>query len=348
MARMHFLLDAVAAGLNVGPEPGNAAVFTVGDVELDLRDELDAEGRETEDSLVTARLTRSISDDVVAVFKARLAEASQDNADSKIAGRNYTALTLEELAWIVEPPEEIVSCCADAFAALRAPAVRLVQTLRWLHNRPAPAQPLQRVRFRWSLDGERWEAPPPTHSDAASVGGDGVYISEAMTRLLGDLLNVEGPSEPLARQIFLEAVTLSEEAPRASLVLAVAAAEIGVKRFAVEQTESLPEKWLISKNQSPPLHDLLRDYLPLFTQTRTEDGRVIPKHLQTALREAVTQRNDIIHQGIDPPDEERLADVLVAVNDLLYLLDWLGGHSWAFKHLRPETQAAFGEEELNQ
>jgi hypothetical protein len=49
----------------------------------------------------------------------------------------------------------------------------------------------------------------------------------------------------------------------------------------------------------------------------------------------------ILHRGSQAPDLSERNEIVRAVNDFLYLLDWLHGHEWAFDHLTPETSAAF-------
>ena len=59
---------------------------------------------------------------------------------------------------------------------------------------------------------------------------------------------------------------------RASLVLAVAAAEVAIKQFAATHSGRESEAWLISKLPSPSIRVLLKDYMPFFTDKRTTDG----------------------------------------------------------------------------
>jgi hypothetical protein len=63
--------------------------------------------------------------------------------------------------------------------------------------------------------------------------------------------------------------------------------------------------------------------------------------LHKALDKAAEARNDVVHQAEAGFDERRLAELLVVVNDFLYLLDWFTGHEWAFGHLLEETEQAY-------
>jgi hypothetical protein len=80
---------------------------------------------------------------------------------------------------------------------------------------------------------------------------------------------------------------------------------------------------------------LVASYLVFFTDVRTKDGRVVPKGIVKQLQAAGEMRNKVIHRGISPPERGDVLATLIAVNDLLYLLDWFSGHDWAFERLTP-------------
>ena len=156
-----------------------------------------------------------------------------------------------------------------------------------------------------------------------------------------------GLVEPVARQILIEAVSLRHENPRAAYVIAFAAAEIGIKQFAIQRSQP-SEAWLIDTGPSPSMAKLLTGYLPRLTETRTSDRAApIPKHLLKRLDRAMEKRNDLTHTEEPPPSTEEVAELLSSVNDLLYLLDWFAGQEWALAHLSEETRAAYPEGEPN-
>jgi hypothetical protein len=178
--------------------------------------------------------------------------------------------------------------------------------------------------------------------EVATFGGEGRDLTEHTRELFQEALDDDALFEPLARQIFLEAVALQEDEPRAAFVLALVAAEVGLKQFAIRETPRPSEQWLLDETaHSPSFRKLLKEYLPRATERRTTDGRIVPSHLQEALGYATDTRDNIVHRGVDAPGEEKVAEVLAAVNDFLYLLDWLAGHQWAYGWLTTETQAAF-------
>jgi hypothetical protein len=172
-------------------------------------------------------------------------------------------------------------------------------------------------------------------------GGEEVELDESALEQIGRLWASSTVMEPLARQILLEAITLQSDNPRAALILAVTAAEVGIKQFAADASASAAEGWLVTNMPSPSLAKLVRHYLEFFTDKKTKDGRAVPRQLSKSLTDAVELRNEIVHRGVSPPREGGLAAVFVAVNDLLYLLDWFSGHEWAFDYLQDDTRAAY-------
>ena len=79
------------------------------------------------------------------------------------------------------------------------------------------------------------------------------------------------------------------------------------------------------------------------TSRKTTDGRIFPKPLLVTLDQAVEARNRIVHRGDLPPKDEDTAAILVAANDLLYLLDWFSGHDWALAFVSSEVADAYAE-----
>lgn len=343
-----FELKGKAEGLQVGPPTGEQATFVRGDITVRLEIEIIG-GRETSDALVSVTTSRGLTDEAYAVFAANFealaAERERPAEPDSETGVRF--LTDREVRWVLEPPEPVLAICEDIRSELNREAGRLIQLLRWFYNQSEPAQPLRRPTLLCSVDGMAWDSTPVRADELYFFGGEDVELTDLGIARIGEIWAAGDVAEPLARQIFLEAVALADENPRAALVLAVAAAEIGVKQFAAGQSSGESEAWLITEIQSPKLLDLLGKYLPFFTTRRTFDGRAIPKHLMTELHKAATARNQVVHKGEADKTygSEELAQVFVAVNDLLYLLDWFAGNDWVVRHLQDETKSAYPWEE---
>jgi hypothetical protein len=189
--------------------------------------------------------------------------------------------------------------------------------------------------LRFSVDGEGWFSASADHRVPDEFLGtiESVELTPEWVAVVQAQLDKDDFEEPLARQVLLEAGNLVETNPRAAWVLAVAAAEIGVKQFGSARG-SVSESWLITTLPSPPLSALLAHYVPLIVAATSHvDRPPLPKPLRKLLVEAAETRNEIVHKGIDAPSPDDLIELLGVVNQLLYYLDWVGGHDWAAAHL---------------
>ena len=207
-----------------------------------------------------------------------------------------------------------------------------------------PAQALTDEQFEWSIDRTTWHLAPSREEDYQTFGEPGQYLDARAFGAVQALMEDPQTVEPVARQILLEAVALYDANPRAALVLAVAAAEIGVRDAAQALAgDRLSEQWLLSRRSAPTIDEFLTGYLPLVTHIRTNDegSTVVPERLRLHLRDAATLRNKAVHRGQRPPSAAYVSQPVGTVNDLLYLLDWFSGHEWAATRLSSSTRSAY-------
>ena len=212
-----------------------------------------------------------------------------------------------------------------------------------MFNRVETPQPFYEQELQWSLDGETWYSAPRHHHDQSFfTATDGVReITPESMPAIQTLLDYEEFEEPLARQLLVEGGALAYSNPRAAWVLAIAAAEVGIKTFAAKGSQS--EAWLITEMQSPSLLRLIRDYLPLRVEAEkwSDVSTPVPKAMRRTLQDGAETRNRIVHQGATTPAYNDVVELLQTVNDFLYLLDWFSGHEWVWVHIRPETAQAW-------
>ena len=119
----------------------------------------------------------------------------------------------------------------------------------------------------------------------------------------------------------------------------MAAAELSVK-YCISTL--VPDaKWLATNLPSPPLIRMLKEYLPKLPTRCKVDGQVKipPAEILDTLEKGVTIRNQLSHAGLSNPSIEVVEEILQAVHDLLWLIDFYTGSEWAFNFLRPETRA---------
>lgn len=244
-------------------------------------------------------------------------------------------LSLEQVTWLVGP-EDVLQFAADIRHRLKYSALRVMQILRWLGD-------LTFVSFSgegelcWSLDGQTWHEAPE-EQEPHVYGEPDLFVSEQWRDVLQELTRQEHVAEPLAWQIFHDAVSLLSESPRAAYVLALSAVEVGLKLLPASVSKSDSESWLAIEMPSPPMEKLLLGYLPRLTKKRVagKPKEAIPPKLREKLKKASERRNKLVHTSEPPPTVEETAQILNATHDLLYLLDWFCGHEWAISHVSAE------------
>jgi hypothetical protein len=229
----------------------------------------------------------------------------------------------------------------DCFFHLRDVSRSTVTLFNWIHGLDGPPDPLGwadgrgRAQALYSEDGERWLK----YSLARTIGllfEEATHSIFARNAQIDELVRkVEaGAQEPLARQVFREAWSHIGVNPRSALVLGVSAAEVAVRSLI---GTLIPDaKWLVDELQTPPVGKMLRKFLPtLPVRARWADGRPItlPTKLIGLVEKAFERRNDVAHVGASPPSRKELANMLRAIDDLLWFCDVYSGEHWAMKHI---------------
>lgn len=330
---VYFKLEGTSKNLAVGAtEAGVRIGFSLGDVDLAISYEMTDNGEPPSSTIVASALRPAPADVIEA-----LCERERDFDKPGWRG------SIQALQWLIYPRHELVAYLAVVRAELTEAASRLATVLRWSLNRVGTSQPFVPSDLRWSFDGRTWHSTPPLLPDRTGFrdASDAVQIGPEEHPIVEAMLNTESFQEPLARQLLLEGGALAEENPRAAWVLAIASAEVGIKQFFAAQGY-VEEGWV--EKQSPPLTDLIRDHLPKVSPAdkASSEGAFVPKAIRRVLHGGVEARNKIVHQGSNVPSRDEMVELLWAVNDFLYLLDWAAGEDWAWLHVRAGTRVAWG------
>lgn len=223
-----------------------------------------------------------------------------------------------------------------------------ISTIRWVHKLTDCQSYIRYSKgIKWSNDGENdWEQFPDQIHFEISV--EGVYFInfeshevETVQKLLA-----KNKFEPLGHELLIEAWSLKKENPRSALVMGIAAAETSFKNFVANM---IPEaSWLISEIQSPPLIKMLSDFLPKITTNLQMDKIAfkpfVPKGILNEIQKGVTIRNELVHGKVISIQPKKVNSILIAVRDLLYLLDLYSGHLWAERNISHETISKIKEE----
>jgi hypothetical protein len=185
---------------------------------------------------------------------------------------------------------------------------------------------------------------PEVHGAQRHMEVDGLTIVFDLTversNVLANLLE-SGEEEPLCHELFREAWGLRSSAPRSALLIGVSALEIGFKELVAKLVPDC--EWLVENAPSPPVVRMLEEYLPkLPTRLKIKDKTLSPpKTILDELRKVIQARNKVTHTGGgDSMRGSRLKEALLAIEDVLWQLDYYSGHDWALKHMRSVTRQA--------
>jgi len=222
---------------------------------------------------------------------------------------------------------------------LRDFLLRASGVLRWrrgLTGHPNPIATIKRP-LEWSDDGQNWHMVPgairlkivmdfPLHQ----------RMSEGSRSSIIDLVHADA-REPLGHELFQEAWKQRMEHPRSSLMIGLSAAEVGFKMFVADLVPHA--EWLAMHAPSPPLERMLTEYLPLLpVRQRIRHCPIfVPNEILDTLKKGVNIRNKTAHAG-EKVKADTLTEILLAVRDLLYLLDLYAGQGWAWEAISHGTQ----------
>jgi hypothetical protein len=211
-----------------------------------------------------------------------------------------------------------------------------VSMLRWRGAIKGPHDPLSNKGTEWSLDGENWYAYNAVQLSVELEDSGTVHVTDTLHADVETLI-AEGTTEPIGHELFREAWTLRHRNARSALVIGVAALEAGFKEFVADL---VPEaSWLVENLPTPPVHMMLREYLPHLPARLEIDDQVLPppEEILQTLKKAVSLRNKVAHvgQGVTP---DKVQEILPAIEDVLWLLDFYRGFGWAYNHITVETK----------
>jgi len=129
-----------------------------------------------------------------------------------------------------------------------------------------------------------------------------------------------------------EAKELQHDSPRSAVLKTVAAMEVAIKSVI---TGKVPDAaWLVDTMQSPPVVDILIHYFPcLFSKEKQFWEPTKERGIIKVVYDAVQIRNQMVHKGAPPPKREKVAQIVAAAQELLWVCDYYSGHKWAELHI---------------
>jgi hypothetical protein len=225
--------------------------------------------------------------------------------------------------------------CISTAKELEENAVRFVQVLRWLEKADGPVNVRdvgeQCFGIYWGTTEEKYHHVPlpgkgPFEATAIWGGFGGLTWSDEDQQTFADLWRNRSENEPLGHQLLREAKGIVEHNSRSALLICYSALEVGIKQHI---SKCAPHAaWLAMYAPTPPLFNILRDYLPkihIGKQDFKEWNNIKPE--LGIIKKFVDDRNKLAHRGENT--SESLDEYLRITEDLLYAFDVFEGHNWA-------------------
>ena len=220
----------------------------------------------------------------------------------------------------------------------------IVRLLRWRTGLiQSTIEPIVTNKDFISVDESRWLCVSAARSLTLSFIPTPPQVVSTIAEQVVQLAE-QGIDEPLGHQLYREAWQLRESNSRAALVIAVAAAEVGLKK--VIGTLVPEAQWLLEEIQTPSFSKMLRKYIPTLKVRSRLTGKSVlpPSGLLNLLDEAVKARNKIVHAGAEPPNREEFGQMLDAICDFLWVCDMYAGQLKVVDFISTGTLSAWKNE----
>jgi len=206
-----------------------------------------------------------------------------------------------------------------------------VNAIRWRKGILGPHQPMSPRGCFWSRNKIFWNPMPKSiqvYVDVPSTESFSTGERKDVRKILKAELE-----EPVYHEMYREAWAQRRVNPRSSLVIAVSALEVAVKNMV--SSVAPQTKWLVDNLSSPPIVKILKDYLPSLVVENTIGGGVqaLPESVIGEIKKVVNVRNNVVHKGAHSLKYERLEEFLTTIRDVIWLMDFYSGQSWAYDHI---------------
>lgn len=229
-------------------------------------------------------------------------------------------------------PSDVADLIHRAETTLEVETERFLRLIRWRQGIDAPGEMISSKALYWRVgncDYSIVPQKPPRKGEIEIPGMFGIHWDDAYSADLNASWTKGQQNEPLGHTLLREAVALSSDSPKSSILMIAAALESAVK---IHIRRVAPDTaWLMDELPSPPIHKLLRHYIPSIHASRenTIDFWEKLKPTFVAVEKLFKLRNKVAHTGKLSDVHYSITDDLVLVSDLLYIIDFLDGNDWA-------------------
>ncbi len=192
----------------------------------------------------------------------------------------------------------------------------------------------------WSKDNANWFLSPLHEPPFIIDFNVPCSLTDPIKNDITELVkNKDKVIVPVHHELYREAWELRNNNPRSSLVIGICALEVSIQQTFKSLNPNIT--WLVEELQSPPVIDILKEDLPKLPAINKINNEVLlpPARILDEIKKAVTSRNNIVHKGMEPPGKVSLINKLIAIRDVLWLLDYYCGQEWAHIFISKETWA---------
>lgn len=315
-------------------------VHNTHDVKVNVRTPNKSEqkqGHKVKHAFCNAYLERNASEKNKRVFK-----SIEENNILKLGshcGQKYKGQEGDDimLPSIDELPEHFKSFLSQVHKELSDSSNMVISALRWRTNKLGPHNPISTRGMSWSKDNIFWHPAPLEVSFRLLDASSTIRLNYDEKKDIVDIVTKQY-QEPVYHELFREAWGQRNNNPRSSLVTGISSLEVAIKSAI---GTLIPEaEWLAENMPSPPVIRLLNEYIPRLPANNKINNKVLPPPQKTLnlIKKGVSIRNKITHIGGKPPSDDTIDEILEAVRDIMWLLDYYCGHSWAYQFISEETR----------
>jgi len=237
-------------------------------------------------------------------------------------------------------PDPFISFVDTVNKKLSSVGRTLVSILRWRHAQEGPPSPIgSQGLFCSDNKGDSWHSLPGRYSVQDVTPPHSVLDLHKIDHM--DILELieSNSQEPVGHELLREAKELQHSSPRSAVLIAVSAVEVATKSVIVGKVSEAV--WLVESMQAPPVVDILIDYFPrLFPDEKQFYEPTKKRGIIKTIYDAVYIRNQMAHKGTPPPREEKVAEIITAVQELLWICDYYLGYKWAEHHINLTQQTS--------
>lgn len=220
---------------------------------------------------------------------------------------------------------------------IRKEMINILNIIGWMFNLEYPLE-YSKLEFTEIILGGKQKKLPIQYTSVVEAYQEYEYNYGALIDINQYLEH--DISEPLEYEFYREAIYNSIISPRSSFVMGFSALEIGVKSLI---SNLLPEtEWLMEKTPTPPIPNIIREYLPLLKYKSKRKYKISKKYLKK-LEEFNKKRNKLIHYGKYDLTTEELNEFFELIKNLLNLFQYFKGNILSFEYLTEEFKDSLEE-----